>query len=402
MRYQGSSLGLLVTFGFVFLTSAWMVAGTIRVARALGVGIDGAPGVQRTHSYWVPRLGGVPIFFALFTGFLLYAWLSGAHARDAAFLIVASVPAFAIGLLEDLIQRVSASVRLVFTALAAALGWWLLDARLEFLDFAPLDPLLHASSMAAFAMTVFAATGVANAVNIVDGANGLSSFVTMVALACVAGVAFVVGDDFVASAATLGVAALLGFFIWNFPNGRIFMGDSGAYLAGFVVAELSILLVRHNPQVSPWFPMLVMCYPVTETLYSMYRRAFVRGLSMGAPERLHLHQLVYHRLVRAFPQASRQRDEARRSSVSATYLWALTLLCALPALLFWDSGLMLKSFCLLFFVSYHFFHRSLVKFRAPRALVLHRLPLLPRLLRRPVQPASAPAVVESVAPAQEA
>jgi UDP-GlcNAc:undecaprenyl-phosphate/decaprenyl-phosphate GlcNAc-1-phosphate transferase len=376
-------LGLLIAVVFVLITSAWMVAGTIRVARVLGIGIDKCPGVQKTHSYWVPRLGGIPIYFALVSGLLLLAWFNQHNIKEAAFLIVCLLPAFAIGLLEDLTQRVTARVRLVFTMLAAALGWWLLDARLTYLDFGPLDPLLQASAAAAFAMTLFAAAGVANAVNIIDGCNGLSSFVSMVALTAIAAVAFTVGDEFVATSAVLGVAALFGFFVWNFPMGRIFMGDSGAYLAGFLIAVLSILLVRHNPQVSPWFPMLVMAYPVTETLYSMYRRALVRGTPIGAADSLHLHQLIYYRLVRLFRTTS-PRDEARRSSVTAAYLWVLTLLCAAPALAFWDSTPLLKGFCLLFVVSYMLFHTALVRFRAPRLLVLR--PSMPAPSAEPARP----------------
>jgi UDP-GlcNAc:undecaprenyl-phosphate GlcNAc-1-phosphate transferase len=265
-------------------------------------------------------------------------------------------------------------VRLVFTMISAALGWWLLDGRLAYLDFAPLDPLLRSQVWAAFGMTLIAVSGVANAVNIVDGCNGLSSFVSMVALAALAVVGLRVGDGFVTLAATVGVAALFGFFVWNFPMGRIFMGDAGAYLTGFYIAELSILLVRHNPQVSPWFPMLVMAYPVWETLYSMYRRAFVHGSSIGRADSLHLHQLIYYRLVRVFRHSSEQSEQATRSSVTSAYLWVVCLMCAVPAVLFWDNSTVLKGFCIVLIGSYIVLHTSLVRFRSPRLLILRNWP----------------------------
>jgi UDP-N-acetylmuramyl pentapeptide phosphotransferase/UDP-N-acetylglucosamine-1-phosphate transferase len=59
--------------------------------------------------------------------------------------------------------------------------------------------------------------------------------------------------------------------IWNYPRGKIFLGDGGAYLLGFWLAELSVLLVVRHPEVSPWFPMLLLVYPIFETLFSMYR-----------------------------------------------------------------------------------------------------------------------------------
>lgn len=365
-------MGLLLAIGFALLFSAGLVAGTIRTARALGVGIDKAHGVQKMHSHWVPRLGGIPVFLSLVSTMLLLAWWTGAYVRESVFLALCFLPAFGIGLLEDFTDRVGARVRLLFTMISAALGFWLLDGQLAYLDFGLLDPLLGAQVGAAFAMTLFAAAGVANAVNIVDGCNGLSSFVSMVALSALGSVAWWVGDGFVASTAFIGVAALLGFFVWNFPMGRIFMGDAGAYLTGFLIAELSILLVRHNPEVSPWFPMLVMAYPVTETLYSIYRRTFFHRASLGQPDSLHLHQLIYYRLVRVFQHSSEQSEQATRSSVAAAYLWVLSLLCVVPALLFWDNGPMLKAFCVLFIGTYMLFHTSLVRFRAPRLLIIRR------------------------------
>ena len=65
---------------------------------------------------------------------------------------------------------------------------------------------------------------------------------------------------------------MLGFFVWNFPAGLIFLGDGGAYFLGFYLAELAILLLHRNPEVSPMFPLLLCIYPVFETLFSIYRR----------------------------------------------------------------------------------------------------------------------------------
>jgi UDP-N-acetylmuramyl pentapeptide phosphotransferase/UDP-N-acetylglucosamine-1-phosphate transferase len=85
-------------------------------------------------------------------------------------------------------------------------------------------------------------------------------------------VAFQVGDTADRALALAGIGAVLGFFLWNFPAGLIFLGDGGAYFLGFYVAEVSILLLVRNPEVSPLFPLLVCIYPVFETLFSIYRR----------------------------------------------------------------------------------------------------------------------------------
>ena len=142
-----------------------------------------------------------------------------------------------------------------------------------------------------------------------------------------------------------GHIAGLGFLLWNWPRGLIFLGDGGAYFIGYLVAVLSFLLVaRHRGVVTPWYPFLLFIYPVFETLFSIWRRKVVRGASPGLPDGLHLHQLVFRRLVR---WAVGRRDAASltlRNSLTAPYLWLLSSLAALPATLFWRYPFVLMGF----------------------------------------------------------
>src|SRR4029079_4005852 len=110
---------------------------------------------------------------------------------------------------------------------------------------------------AAVLLTIFVITGGANSVNIIDGFNGLASRCVSIMVLSLAYVAFQVHDPFVFTASLITAGAILGFFVWNFPAGLIFLGDGGAYLLGFVLAELSILLIHRNPAVSPLFPLLL-------------------------------------------------------------------------------------------------------------------------------------------------
>ena len=105
-----------------------------------------------------------------------------------------------------------------------------------------------------------------------------------------AGLAFVsaqVGDPVVLTASLIMAGAVFGLLLWNYPKGKIFLGDGGAYLLGFWMAELSVLLVARNPEVSPWFPMALLIYPIFETLFSAYRRKILRGGHPGHPDALH-------------------------------------------------------------------------------------------------------------------
>src|SRR5262249_25052477 len=146
------------------------------------------------------------------------------------------------------------------------------------------------------AFTMFAVGGVANSINIIDGYNGLAGGHAVIVLAAMAGVSALGADTFLVASPLAIIGALLGVFAWNYPRGKMFLGDGGAYLLGFWLGELSVLLVVRHPEISPWFPMLLLVYPIFETLYSMYRRKVVGGLSPGQPDRMHLHQVIYGRL----------------------------------------------------------------------------------------------------------
>lgn len=197
--------------------------------------------------------------------------------------------------------------------------------------------------------------------------------VTMVITGALAFVSFAVGDmDLLAISLSL-LGAVLGFFVWNFPRGMIFAGDAGAYLVGFLLAEVSVLLVvRHPGVVSPWFPMLLMIYPVFETIFSIYRKKFVRQISPGMPDGLHFHMLIYKRLVRWMVGKREAKHLLRRNSLTAPYLWAVALFSVMPATLFWQYQWVLQLCCGVFVLMYIWLYRRIVQFRAPRWLVLHR------------------------------
>ena len=163
------------------------------------------------------------------------------------------------------------------------------------------------------------------------------------------------------------LGATLGFLYWNYPRGLIFAGDCGAYLWGGVIAIACITLVQRHASVSPWFPMLLLIYPVWETLFSIYRK-LVRGVSPGMADSLHFHQLEYKRLVRGVFHDNETRRLLTRNNRTSPYLWAFTMLTVVPAVLFWQNTMVLMLFCLLFVVSYVVAYVMIVRFKVPRWL----------------------------------
>ena len=305
-------------------------------------------GPQKFHSAPTPRIGGLEVMAGLFVaGAVLLAIEQSASSEQFAYLLLASLPAFAGGITEDATKNVGVLTRLLLTMLAAAFGVWLLGAVIPRLDVPGFDSLLKWTPFA-IAFTMFAVGGVANAINIIDGYNGLASGHAVIVLAALAWVSALVGDSFLFTSALAMIGALLGFLAWNYPKGKIFLGDGGAYLLGFWLAELSVLLVVRHPEVSPWFPMLLLVYPIFETLFSMYRRKFIHRQSPGQPDRMHLHQVIYMRLMRARTDVSDPASLTRFNSRVAPFGWLMTLCCAVPALLFWRETQWLVAASFLF------------------------------------------------------
>jgi UDP-N-acetylmuramyl pentapeptide phosphotransferase/UDP-N-acetylglucosamine-1-phosphate transferase len=291
------------------------------------------------------------------TGAVLLATEQGAPGEPFGYLLLASLPAFLGGITEDVTKAVSVAARLMLTMAAAAIGVMLLGAVIPRLDIPGFDVLLRWSPFA-IAFTAFAVGGVANSINIIDGYNGLASGHAVIVLAAMAWLSALLGDQFILISALAMVGALLGFLLWNYPKGKVFLGDGGAYLLGFWLGELSVLLVMRHPEVSPWFPMLLLVYPIFETLYSIYRRKFVHGLSPGQPDRMHLHQVIYLHLSRSGrEEAGTPTGAARLNNSIAPRCWLITLSCAVPAVLLWRETSWLVSASMIFCVAYLLLYR---------------------------------------------
>lgn len=324
-------------------------------------------GPQKFHAHAVPRVGGVGIVVGLVVAVLVLWFNDPAVARLGSGVLACGLPAFAAGLIEDFTKKVSPRNRLLATAVSAGLACWFLGATINRTDIPGLDWLV-AYSAAGAVLTVFAVAGIANSVNIIDGFNGLASMCVVIMLGALAYVGFQVGDPVIGVLALAGIGAVLGFFFWNFPAGLIFLGDGGAYFLGFYVAELSILLLVRNPEVSPLFPLLVCIYPVFETLFSIYRRKFIRAVPPSMPDGIHLHSLIYRRVMRWAVGDDSAKALTRRNSMTSPYLWVLCMLSVIPALLFWGNSVLLGIFLVMFMVSYVVLYWRIVRFRSPRVM----------------------------------
>jgi len=307
--------------------------------------LDTTVGVQKFHVQPTPRIGGV----ALFLGLIAAWWLtSDLTAQLLGQMLVASLPAFAAGLTEDLTKKVGVRDRLIATMLSAVAAWWLTGYSLTRVDVWGVDVLM-AYLPISVAFTAFAVAGVANATNIIDGFNGLASGTVMICFTALGLIAWEVGDLQLMELSVIMTVVIAGFFVVNFPFGKIFMGDGGAYLLGFMLAWIAVMLPMRNPQVSVWAPLLVCGYPVMETIFSIGRRYWNKTRA-AQPDSAHLHSLIKVNVVNGIVPHLRQ---PLRNSLVAPLCWVFTAFMAAIAvwqynhigflLTAWFSGFIIYS-----------------------------------------------------------
>ncbi|MDB5809347.1 MAG: glycosyl transferase family 4 [Betaproteobacteria bacterium] len=321
------------------------------------------------------RAGGIGVAAGLLISLLARLFAEAPYAIASAHmgltLLVAVLPIFAAGLLEDFTQRIGIWARLLAALASALLAGWMLGAWIPRFDFAPLDAVIAFPLVSALLTCVLVA-GVTHAFNIIDGFNGLAGGVAALILLGIAYVAFKAGDIAVLAAALTAVGAIAGFMLLNFPRGLIYLGDGGAYLLGFWIGVLLVMLIARNPDVSAWFPVLLCSYPVCELLFSIYRRVVIRRAHPGLPDVAHLHHLIYMRLVRWLVGSSLPEPKSQRNALTAPYLWIVTSIGVVPSVVFWQSPLALQIGCLLFAATYVYCYVRIAKFRAPRWWVLRK------------------------------
>ncbi len=325
--------------------------------------LDSFEGVQKFHTNPTPRIGGIGILLGLTVGWYVLDRSSATAAREIAQLLapmlLASIPACAFGLLEDTTKRVTVGARLLATIVSGVFACLLTGFSLSHVNVWGLDFVLSWLPLSII-FTGVAVAGIANAVNIIDGFNGLASGSLIISFAALAMIALRVGDNSLAALALLVPAAIAGFALLNFPFGKIFLGDGGAYAAGFMLAWVAVLLPTRNPGCSPWASLLACGYPVIEVAFSVWRKHHREGHRPGEPDRLHFHMLIHNRFARrVFPLAS----SSTRNSLTSLFLWVYASLPALVAVLYFRNTAWLVAGFLLSMVVYRLAYCRLSQFR---------------------------------------
>lgn len=253
---------------------------------------DDMVAAQALHDVPTPRIGGLAITAGIVLGFFM---VPSAHHDMFALFALTIIPVFLSGLAEDIGFRVTPLGRLLAAAVSAGvavglLGIWVPPFQIEMLD------AVFGLAPVAIVITVVWSSGVCHGFNLIDGVNGLAAGVGIVIAVGLWALAERAGQPEIAAVCLVLVPALMGFLAFNWPMGRIFLGDAGAYCVGHVLVWLAIVVAWHAPAVAPTAIALMFFWPVADMLLAIWRRR-KHGRPFDAPDRLHFHQLVYRTLT---------------------------------------------------------------------------------------------------------
>jgi len=287
--------------------------------------------VQATHVRPTPRVGGIAIFGALACGAFFAPTVV---TQSYLFFLMGVSLLFGVGLSEDLGFRISPRLRLL-TVLATSLlvitllGFWVSRIGVLYID------QLMQYWFIGIPFTLLITAGVSNGFNLIDGVNGLASITAITASAALAIIAHQSGYTSMANVSMMLAAVTLGFFVANYPFGLIFLGDAGAYVLGFVISWIGVIIIVRVPEVSPWAILLTMFWPLADTLLAIYRRRRAKKSAL-MPDRLHAHQLVLRTVEICFLGRNRRH---LANPLTTLLLVPFVVAPQIVAVLLWDHNL---------------------------------------------------------------
>ncbi len=301
-------------------------------------------GVQKFHHESTPHVGGLAVFLS----FVLGSFLLPIEAqRVLQPILIVSAPVFIIGLIEDFSAKVSPLWRLLFIFLSLSVSFFYLNVGVYSLSFDWIDALLS-YPIIGLLFTLLVVGGAVNALNVIDGYNGLMSGYAILVSIAMAVVAHQLGDALIVQLNLLLIMSLLGFFLLNFPFGKLFMGDGGAYFIGFMLSMIGLVFVSRHDELSNWFVLGLLMYPMYELLFSIYRKRVINGTPASQPDGFHLHMLAHKLVVADNPKASKIMNNSQTSP----FFWLLSLVSIIPTVLWYNDKLALIGWACMFMVVY--------------------------------------------------
>ncbi|MFB5674738.1 glycosyltransferase family 4 protein [Paenibacillus terreus] len=263
---------------------------------AVKVGAVDVPNARKVHTRIMPRLGGLGIFlaFILTTLALLPLIPEGVlTSRDtnfiAAFLIGGAMIVI-IGALDDRFD-LNAKLKFLVQIGIACIVVFGFDIRVDFVDIPFMDAYSSLEIWISVPLTIFWIVGVTNAINLIDGLDGLAAGVSAIAIGTIFVMSMLMGNVPVALLCLVLLGSIIGFLFFNFHPAKIFMGDTGSLFLGFCLAMLSLLGYKQIAVVSFITPLIIIGVPLSDTFFAIVRRKLQKK-PIFSPDKGHLHHCL--------------------------------------------------------------------------------------------------------------
>lgn len=322
-----NNIFVILAFGVAFLIAFAATPMVISLAHKVNA-IDVPRDARRVHKKPTPLMGGLAIFY----GFIVAALCFSTLDRETVGILIGSVIIVVVGIIDD-ITDMKAIVKLMCQILAAAVVVYC-GVRIE--HFAnPLSawvgpPYIVLNFWVSVAITMFWIVGVCNAVNLIDGLDGLAVGVSSIASVCMLALTLISNNLNIAIITAAVAGAAFGFLPYNFNPAKIFMGDTGALFLGFILACISVQgFLKLSALISFAIPILVLGLPIFDTVFAIFRRVS-SGRSPMSPDRGHLH----HRLL----------DMGFSQRQTVAILYTLTAILCLTAVVISIKGYLRGAF----------------------------------------------------------
>lgn len=248
------------------------------------IGATDQPNQRKVHQAVMPRLGGLAIFISFIAGIILLRPenQSGIAILLGCFIIILT------GCLDDLFE-LSARYKLIGQLAAACSVVFLGDLQVMFINL-PFGGQIQ-FGLLSIPFTLLWIVGITNAINLIDGLDGLAAGVSSIALGTITIIAVIQGNFYVVAVGLIVLASTLGFLVYNFHPASIFMGDTGALFLGFIISVLSLLGFKNVTFISFIIPVIILGVPISDTFFAILRR-IIQKKPLSAPDKSHLHHCM--------------------------------------------------------------------------------------------------------------
>lgn len=253
----------------IFITAVFVSLAFTPLVKSLSfkLGAVDKPEKRKVHKKVMPRMGGFAVFIAFVLTLLLY--IPGDEVRTFAGLLSGGLIILLVGLVDD-IYNIRPLYKLM-GQIAAAFIFILLGNQVMYISL-PFEGLVYLGILS-IPVTLFWMVAISNAVNLIDGLDGLAAGVTAIALLIFTLVAFETGQPVVALFTVALLGGILGFFPYNFYPARIFLGDCGSMFLGFTIAGISVMGLLKSVTVFTFIiPVLILGVPIFDTCFAIIRR----------------------------------------------------------------------------------------------------------------------------------